>query len=284
MEKHKSVRTKIVAVVFLSVLLTAFLCVAVNVYNFSRYYREAVDAKLDASAQNVVKAINDILKSGALGSSALITDWIGRECEKTKSSDKDIAYLAVTDAQGFVHYHTSSRFMKSTFKAPGDVIDKSYPLKTDKENFGFLHIAIERSTINKKINAFILGGGLISFAILCLIIPMAYGFVSNTIIKPLKRISAMLTDIAEGDGDLTRRLERVETHDEFEVVAKKFNKFVDKIQDTVAKVRDSSQSVSRSADELYKKTEEMKNIIANSAFQRWKVRNGWGWAYIWGKK
>ncbi len=29
---------------------------------------------------------------------------------------------------------------------------------------------------------------------------------------------------------------------------------------------------------------EMKNIIANSAFQRWKVRNGWGWAYIWGKK
>jgi len=79
--------------------------------------------------------------------------------------------------------------------------------------------------------------------------------------KPLKKVTAMLTDIAEGDGDLTKRLERVETQDEFEVLSKKFNKFVDKIHDIVVKVGQNTSDVSRSANELYEKTEEMKDVI-----------------------
>ena len=89
--------------------------------------------------------------------------------------------------------------------------------------------------------------------------------VSNKVVKPLKKITVMVTDIAEGEGDLTRRLERIETRDEFEILSKKFNKFVDKIHDTVVKVRENSQNVSCSAEALYTKTEEMKNIIAQQS-------------------
>ena len=89
--------------------------------------------------------------------------------------------------------------------------------------------------------------------------------VSNKVVKPLKKITIMVTDIAEGEGDLTRRLERIETRDEFEKLSKKFNKFVDKIHDTVVKVRENSQNVSCSAEALYTKTEEMKNIIAQQS-------------------
>jgi methyl-accepting chemotaxis protein len=120
---------------------------------------------------------------------------------------------------------------------------------------------LKRPQYSKKINAFILGGALISLLILCLIIPVAYVLVSNKVVKPLKKITIMVTDIAEGEGDLTRRLERIETRDEFEKISKKFNKFVDKIHDTVVKVRENSQKVSRSAQELYAKTEEIKNVI-----------------------
>jgi methyl-accepting chemotaxis protein len=261
MKKYKSVRTKLIAVICLSVVVTAIFCVAVNVYNFSRYYREAVDAKLNASAQSVVKAINEILRSGTLGSSGVITDWIARECERVKTSDKDIAYLAVTDNQRLIHYHTSKQLINSPFKEGNGFIDKMYPIKSDSENQGFLHIAVEKATISKKVNSFILGGALISLLILCLIIPVAYVLVSNKIVRPLKKITVMLTNIAEGEGDLTKRLERVETRDEFEVLSKKFNKFVDKIHETVVKVRENSENVSRSAGGLYAKTEEMKDVI-----------------------
>jgi len=262
MRKYKSVRTKLIMVIFLAVLSTAILCIGVNVYNFSKYYREAIDGKINASAQSVIKTINEVLKSGSLGSSGVITEWIGRDCEKAKASDKDILYIAVTDAQGIAHYHTQSQYINKTFEQAKNVIDKAYPIKNDGgDSVGILHIGIEKATINKKINAFIFGGVIISVFILCLILPLVSLLVSNRIMKPLKKVTVMLTDIAEGDGDLTKRLERVETQDEFEVLSKKFNKFVDKIHEIVVKVGQNTSNVSRSANELYEKTEEMKDVI-----------------------
>ncbi|MCX5812321.1 MAG: HAMP domain-containing protein, partial [Proteobacteria bacterium] len=262
MKKYKSVRTKLILVIFLAVLTTAILCIGVNVYNFSKYYREAIDGKINASAQSVIKTINEILKSGSLGSSGVITEWIGRDCERAKTSDKDILYLAVTDTKGLIHYHTEKQYMNKTFEQPKNVIDKAYPIKPDGgDSAGILHIGIEKKTINNKINAFIFGGVLISVFILCLILPLVSLLVSNRIMKPLKKITVMLTDIAEGDGDLTKRLERVETQDEFEVLSKKFNKFVDKVHELVVKVGQNTSNVSRSANELYAKTEEMKDVI-----------------------
>ncbi|MCX5812353.1 MAG: methyl-accepting chemotaxis protein, partial [Proteobacteria bacterium] len=164
--------------------------------------------------------------------------------------------------KGLIHYHTEKQYMNKTFEQPKNVIDKTYSIKPDGgDSAGILHIGIEKKIINNKINAFIFGGVLISVFILCLILPLVYLLVSNRIMKPLKKITVMLTDIAEGDGDLTKRLERVETQDEFEVLSKKFNKFVDKIHEIIMKVGQNTSNVSRSANELYAKTEEMKNVI-----------------------
>jgi len=91
--------------------------------------------------------------------------------------------------------------INTRFKVASGFIDKAYSIKMESENHGFLHIAIEKATISKKINAFILGGALISLLILCLIIPVAYVLVSNKVVKPLKKITIMVTDIAEGEGD-----------------------------------------------------------------------------------
>ncbi len=90
--------------------------------------------------------------------------------------------------------------------------------------------------------------------------------VSNKVVKPLKKDYYYGDfDIAEGEGDLTRRLERIETRDEFEKLSKKFNKFVDKIHDTVVKVRENSSKrilLSRSALHKDRRNE---NIIAQQS-------------------
>ncbi|UWF48421.1 methyl-accepting chemotaxis protein [Pseudomonas sp. N3-W] len=71
--------------------------------------------------------------------------------------------------------------------------------------------------------------------------------VGHGIARPLKQMVAMLDDIAQGEGDLTRRLtsDRV---DELGSIAKGFNTFLAKLQAMITQVVTSVQSVSDSSE------------------------------------
>lgn len=71
--------------------------------------------------------------------------------------------------------------------------------------------------------------------------------VGRGIARPLKQMVAMLDDIAQGEGDLTRRLssDRV---DELGSIAKGFNTFLAKLQAMITQVVSSVQSVSDSSE------------------------------------
>jgi methyl-accepting chemotaxis protein len=71
--------------------------------------------------------------------------------------------------------------------------------------------------------------------------------VSRGIAQPLKRMVAMLDDIAQGDGDLTRRLQ-VDRADELGDIAKGFNTFLGKLQSMITQVVGSVQKVSDSSE------------------------------------
>jgi methyl-accepting chemotaxis protein len=82
------------------------------------------------------------------------------------------------------------------------------------------------------------------------------------ITRPIRRTADAMRDIAEGRGDLTRRL-TVESNDEVGNLATQFNAFVSRMQETLLDVRRSSVSVhnatghmSQSADELATRTEQ----------------------------
>lgn len=61
---------------------------------------------------------------------------------------------------------------------------------------------------------------------------------ASSIVKPLRRLTENLTDLADGEGDLTRRL-AVDGHDETAQLANAFNTFVSKIQELVRQLTDS---------------------------------------------
>ena len=71
--------------------------------------------------------------------------------------------------------------------------------------------------------------------------------VSRGIAKPLKQMVHMLDDIAQGEGDLTRRLE-VDRNDELGDIAKGFNTFLGKLQSMITQVVSSVQKVSDSSE------------------------------------
>jgi methyl-accepting chemotaxis protein len=88
--------------------------------------------------------------------------------------------------------------------------------------------------------AAIIGGGIGMLAIFV---------VSRAIAAPVVHAAELLEDIASGGGDLTRRMP-VESQDEIGALAGAFNKFVESLNATVLRVRDSSRAIGAATGDI----------------------------------
>ncbi|OOE70382.1 methyl-accepting chemotaxis protein [Salinivibrio kushneri] len=74
------------------------------------------------------------------------------------------------------------------------------------------------------------------------------GFAARQIVKPLKLLAERLAEIADGDGDLTQRIQ-LKNRDEIGVLAGRFNRFLDKLQPIMANVINSVEEAEHTAKE-----------------------------------
>ncbi len=87
------------------------------------------------------------------------------------------------------------------------------------------------------------GGGLLFGLIIIFLLLTA------AVSLPLIRLTNMIQDIAEGEGDLTKELE-AHSNDEVGQVSTQFNLFVDKLRDLISEIDTASQQVAASSEEL----------------------------------
>jgi methyl-accepting chemotaxis protein len=83
--------------------------------------------------------------------------------------------------------------------------------------------------------------------LVAIFIPLAFS--ARSVAVPVQRTIAMLKDIAQGEGDLTKRLEIIK-HDEIGELAGWFNTFLEKLQGMIKQIADNSAQVDRSSNEL----------------------------------
>ena len=91
---------------------------------------------------------------------------------------------------------------------------------------------------------------------ICSIIVFVTILISNKITKPIKKVTAMLEDIAQGEGDLTKRIE-ITTEDEIGEMSGWFNTFIDKQHDLVRNIINNSGSLSIASEEMLKVSEKL---------------------------
>ena len=80
-------------------------------------------------------------------------------------------------------------------------------------------------------------GGILAFAI------------ASSVIKGLKTLEIRMKDIAQGEGDLTRRVD-IHTRDEIGLVAQWFNQFVSKIERTISEVRTGTAQIDAGGNQI----------------------------------
>jgi methyl-accepting chemotaxis protein len=97
------------------------------------------------------------------------------------------------------------------------------------------------SDINRQLVALLVLGTLISLATVF--------FLPMLVTLPLQKITDRIKNIASGDGNLTIRVQ-VDSHDELGELATHLNRFMDQLQTLVTDIRQNTNEVSRSAEEL----------------------------------
>ena len=114
--------------------------------------------------------------------------------------------------------------------------------------------AVRNSLVTMSLTA-----GTVFAIIISIILVVAFG-----IVRPLNRVVASLRDIAQGEGDLTRRIE-VKSSDEIGELGKGFNLFVEKLHGIIAGVVANSRQVEGASNNLAQVASDMsKNAKVSS--------------------
>ncbi len=96
---------------------------------------------------------------------------------------------------------------------------------------------------------------LVSFIVIISLIILGF-FITKGIIQPIGQTVDMLKDIAQGEGDLTKRL-AIKSEDEIGELAEWFNVFIEKIHGIINHISLNSDHLSQSATQLSNVSQEM---------------------------
>jgi len=112
---------------------------------------------------------------------------------------------------------------------------------------------------------------LIEHAVVAILIQVAaYFLLKRYVLNPINEMLEVAKDLAEGEGDLTKRL-HIKNNNEISVVSGYINNFIDKIQDTVKtakatahKTNDASTIIRNNANDVNNSMDEQTKLTRNS--------------------
>ena len=123
------------------------------------------------------------------------------------------------------------------------------------------------ATLNTEMNGqvrsslirMLLTAGVLFTAVISVILLIAFG-----IVRGISQVAASVNDIAQGEGDLTRRLE-ITSKDEIGALGKGFNLFLEKLQGIIRGVVTNSHQVEQASNGLAKLARNMSESAGESA-------------------
>ncbi|MDD2273108.1 MAG: methyl-accepting chemotaxis protein [Desulfuromonadaceae bacterium] len=111
-----------------------------------------------------------------------------------------------------------------------------------------LAVNVPAKEVLAKLNALLWTSLAIILGVLVLAIAISL-YIAGSITKPLESMKSMLQDIAQGEGDLTKRLD-ASSKDELGEASRCFNLFADKLQGLIRRVAETTEKVASASVQL----------------------------------
>ncbi len=220
-------------------------------YSMSQGEMDVVQSIISNTAQEAsVESIN-LLKNNFHVEISSNSDFIGEEISNEASHKTEETLVPVFDdsnyKQGSLTYYQPILLTDDCLDChDGEVGDLSGVLMTTVTTKDIL----QRHSRNQSILSWVVWG--LTFLVSLLL----YYIIRKLVVTPIQSIVVSIKDIAEGEGDLTRRLDD-SSKDEFGDLAKWFNAFVKKVHGIINKIGENSKQIGSASSEISSASEEL---------------------------
>jgi methyl-accepting chemotaxis protein len=184
-------------------------------------------------------------------------------------SGKNDTIARVDPATNQLHYLRSIRLVESCMMCHGDPGNKYDTDKNGKDPLGFtmerwkvgdphgaFHVVMPLAPVDAQVQAFILNGAMWTVPLVVAAIALFIYLLRLMFGKPINTLIERVRDIAQGEGDLTKRID-VNSEDEIGKLGHWFNQFVQKIHDVIVQVASAGREVASASTEIAASAEEM---------------------------
>ncbi len=244
-----------VKITFAIVSLIFFICLFITLFFPAAQKNLAI-----TSMQNKTSSIGNILAANIKSGLEFADKESIEESLKAVITQKDLVYIVVYNDKNakFVEYNpqgvaSSGNNASETEdnEISGELIIYKKSINSTKQKLGSVEVGFSLKEIYDNSASYQAIIFAISLFILLLGILFSIILVNFLVAKPVNNVANILDDIAEGEGNLTVRLD-VKNNDEVGKLARSFNIFVTKIHNIVAQVKSSSLSVANESEILNK--------------------------------
>jgi len=217
-------------------------------------------SRLEESTNTHSRIVTEMIAQNSTGSLAFADDVTAQETLDSLALDKDVMGAVLFDESGsrfatFTAQGVSANSLPSrpssadlTRHIEDGYLDLYKSVTMDGDNIGTLYMRFSLRSSEAVASAFLMSSILVVIGITALAMCISF-IVQRSIVKPINEVVDALKDIAEGDGDLTKRI-KVVSEDEIGELAHWFNVFVGRIHDIIIKFKDSSFNLTSAAEQL----------------------------------
>ncbi len=141
----------------------------------------------------------------------------------------------------------------------GGIVMITEPINADGQRLGSITLRVDMAEVEAIVTETIIYAFWVVLIISAIAASLAYA-VQRSIVRPVNNVVTALRDIAEGEGDLTRRLPVVGT-DEVSELSRCFNQFVERLQTIISSVAETAQDVNANAATLSRLSQDNERAI-----------------------
>lgn len=261
--KNLSLKWKILLSVTLTciaaVIVTALMCVRAGI------------ERTEVAINEDMRTLAQVLGEASVGAmtfddSATVTASLGG----LRMSPRVLAAVVYTNNKPFAWYQkgSDSKAVPDTFagqpRSVGIELIKqgliiTEQIKSEGQVIGNISLQVDMSEIDEMVQSSLIKSLILVVVISLAAVSLAY-VVQLSIVRPVNEVVTALRNIAQGEGDLTRRLPET-GNDEVTELSRRFNQFVASLQSIIANVATSAREVSSSASLLSRLSRENESEI-----------------------